>query len=194
MYKNYFFVHYLIGDMNMKKVTLLLCAIFIILVISNNSISEEIVIPNESIRIRVIANSNSIKDQELKKKVKKSIQKELTDMLKDAKSIEEVRLILKDRLDGVKYTVESTLNNNNNGIDLKYDVNYGYNFFPKKIYKGVTYNDGYYESLVIKLGEAKGDNWWCVLFPPLCLMDEYNDDIEEVEYKSFVKELIDKYF
>jgi len=66
-----------------------------------------------------------------------------------------------------------------------------WNEFPEKIYKGIRYNAGNYESLVIKIGEAKGNNYWCVLFPPLCLIDE---EIEEVEYKSKIVELFSKYF
>ena len=71
-----------------------------------------------------------------------------------------------------------------------YTLIYGKNFFPEKRYKGVVYNEGYYDSLVIKLGKGKGKNWWCVLFPPLCLMETD----ENVEYKFYVKEIIDKYF
>lgn len=65
------------------------------------------------------------------------------------------------------------------------------NYFPEKEYKGVKYDEGYYESLVITLGEGKGKNWWCVLFPPLCLVEAEESD--KVEYKFFIKELIDKY-
>ena len=176
-----------------KKIILILFAIVIFLLITNKSVTEEIIIPNESIRIRVIANSNTIEDQNLKRKVKLSIQKELSEMLKDAKSVEDVRTILNSNLEGIKYTVSSTLNKENYK-NMFYDVNYGYNFFPKKVYKGIKYDEGYYESIVIKIGEAQGDNWWCVLFPPLCLMDEYSEDVDDVEYKSFVKELIDKFF
>ncbi|MBQ9011225.1 MAG: stage II sporulation protein R, partial [Bacilli bacterium] len=53
-------------------------------------------------------------------------------------------------------------------------------------YKGVKYKEGYYESLLVTLGKGKGDNWWCVLFPPLCLIEA--DESSDVQYKSFVKE------
>ena len=62
---------------------------------------------------------------------------------------------------------------------------------PEKEYKGVKYKEGYYESWVITLGEGEGNNWWCVLFPPLCLVEA--EEADEVEYKFFIKELIDKY-
>ena len=176
----------------MKKAILIICALLVVIILSNKNTTEEILIPNESIRIRVIANSNSEEDQELKKKVRKSIQKELGEMLKDAKNIDEVRSILSSNLKDVNYTVEKTLKANNS--NSTFDVNYGNNYFPKKVYKGINYDEGYYESVVIKLGESKGDNWWCVLFPPLCLMEEDEENIEEIEYKSFIKEVIEKYF
>ena len=62
-----------------------------------------------------------------------------------------------------------------------------------KHYKGVLYPAGNYESLVITLGEGLGDNFWCVLFPPLCLLDNEVQDTSEVEYQLYVKKLLDKF-
>lgn len=176
----------------MKKISIIALAIFVLLLINTMNVTEEIIIPNEAIRIRVIANSNSFADQELKKHVKESVQNQLNALLKDATSIEEVRRILNNNLKDVEYTVKEIVNKQGN--DNGFDVDFGYNYFPKKTYKGISYDEGYYESIVISLGKSKGNNWWCVLFPPLCLVDEAEDDMETVEYKSFVKELIDKYF
>ena len=176
----------------MKKVIFVFVAISMIIFLNDNTSTEEILIPNESIRIRVIANSNSKEDQKIKENIKNSIQIQLSEMLKDAKNIEDVRIVLKNNLKNVEYTVEEELIKYN--FDNKFEVNYGYNFFPQKVYKGITYEEGKYESIIIKLGESKGDNWWCVLFPPLCLMEAEENNIEEVEYKSFIKEIIDKYF
>lgn len=177
----------------MKKIIFVI-AVFIvgiILIDKSNSV-EEIIIPNESIRIRVIAPSDSIEDQKLKKNVKNSIQSELEDMLSGVETISDAREVLNSNLENVKYTVKTELIRNNSST--KFDVNYGLNYFPEKKYKGITYSDGYYESLVITLGEGQGKNWWCVLFPPLCLMNDDEENMEEVEYKSFVKEMLDKYF
>ena len=67
------------------------------------------------------------------------------------------------------------------------------NYFPKKEYDGVVYPDGNYESLVITIGDGLGDNWWCVLFPPLCLLDAEDNNTGNIEYKSYVKEVIEKF-
>ena len=72
-----------------------------------------------------------------------------------------------------------------------YQLNYGRNYFPKKVYKGVIYEEGEYDSLVITLGKGLGENWWCVLYPPLCLIDD-NNTTSDVEYRSLVMDLISK--
>ena len=172
----------------MKKIIVIVFAFFIVLFVINTSVTEEIVIPSESIRVRIIANSNSNVDQELKSKVKDSVQSKLNILLKDTNNIEQVREILTNNLDDIKYTVKQEVK------DINFEVDFGYNYFPEKKYKGINYSEGYYESLVVSLGKSEGNNWWCVLFPPLCLIDESEKDMETVEYKSFVKELIDKYF
>jgi stage II sporulation protein R len=68
------------------------------------------------------------------------------------------------------------------------------NYFPRKEYKDVIYEEGEYESLVVEIGDAKGDNFWCVLFPPLCLLEGEEENKESIKYTSFIKEIIDKYF
>ena len=74
-----------------------------------------------------------------------------------------------------------------------YSINFGKNYFPEKVYYDVTYPAGEYESLVITLGDGLGENWWCVLFPPLCLLEAEEKNIDKVEYKLFAKEIIEKF-
>ena len=78
--------------------------------------------------------------------------------------------------------------------ELPFEINFGLNYFPKKEFKGITYKEGYYESVVITLGEGLGDNWWCVLFPPLCMLEVEESVTNDVEYTTLVKTIIDKYF
>ena len=66
------------------------------------------------------------------------------------------------------------------------------NYFPKKVYKGVEYKEGLYESLVVTLGKGEGNNWWCVLFPPICMIEA--EESSDIEYTTMVKEVINKYF
>lgn len=154
---------------------------------------EEVLIPNEAIRLRVIPNSNNVEDQTLKQSVRDNIQKEIYELLKNSTSIEEARTLIKDNIHNFEIIVDDTINEQNSLETFK--LNYGYHYFPQKTYKGITYDAGYYESLVITLGNGEGDNWWCVLFPPLCLLEaDETKEQDEVEYKFFVEEILDKFF
>lgn len=157
---------------------------------SNYIVNNDIKIPDEAIRIRIVAHSNNEYDQNIKGKVKSSVQLLLNNELKDVKTIEMAREKVINSVNLVKKDVNNVLKLNN--YNRNYNVNYGYNYFPKKEYKGVKYDEGYYESLLITLGDGLGDNWWCLLFPPLCLLEA--EESTEVEYKSYIKEVLDKYF
>ncbi len=164
----------------MKKI------VYIVLIIVIFSLylgtTKDIVIPKESIRFRIIANSNDPNDQLLKLDIKKDLEDNLFTKLENSHSIEESRKIIKDNEDLIEETLKK--------YDIPYSINYGNNYFPEKTYKGVNYEEGEYESLVISLGEAKGNNWWCVIYPPLCLIDQ---EKEENEYKFYIKEILDKF-
>ena len=164
----------------MKKTLIIIAIIIVVMSLSKN---DTIIIPKESIRFRVIANSNSQEDQMIKEKVVSKLKKNLSSLTYTPKNINDTRQSIKDNLKVIDDTLKQEVKD--------YSINYGYNYFPEKVYKGIYYEEGEYESLVITLGEGIGNNFWCVLFPPLCLIDEEQD---EVEYTTFIKELIDKYF
>ncbi len=153
-----------------------------------NNKEELILIPNEAIRIRVIANSNNKEDLEVKEQVKDVLNKKVEKLLKNVNTIEEVRKIINNNLEFINKTVEKKLNELN--YNTSYSINYGLNYFPNKVFKGIKYDEGYYESLVITLGEGNGKNYWCVLYPPLCLLE---DETSNNEYRSYVLDLIKKY-
>lgn len=176
----------------MKKIISVLIILVIVFFMSNKG-SEEVIIPQEAIRFRVIANSNSKQDQAEKKKVAKKLAEDVTDLIKDSDSIEEVREKLQSNVNNFSDLVNEQIKEDN--YEGVVNVNYGNNYFPEKKYRGVVYDEGEYESLVVTLGSGSGDNFWCVLFPPLCLLEaEEDSDITDVKYTSFVKELLDKYF
>lgn len=166
----------------MKKI-LIIIAIIMIIVLSNQK--EYYVIPKNSLRFRVIANSNTINDQKEKIKVKNIITEELEKDLKDSKTIESSRKIIKDNLSNYNKLISKI-------IEKDFKIDFGYNYFPEKVYRDVKYEEGYYESLVITLGEGSGDNFWCVLFPPICNLD-FDENKKDIEYKFLVKDIIEKY-
>ena len=151
--------------------------------------SKAIKIPEDSIRFRVIPNSNEKQDQEVKLLVRDEVQGYISDILQDVDNIELSRALISSNLSKINNKIDSVLEKEE--YELPYKVNFGLNYFPAKEYKGIKYKEGYYESLVITLGKGEGDNWWCVLFPPLCLIEAEEGD--SVEYKSYVKELLDRY-
>ena len=174
----------------MKKILIIISILLIFTMITNNVKADTIMIPNEAIRFRVLANSNNVYDQEIKMDVALSVQDEIYNLLKDETNISSARETIKNNIPKIETVVERIFKEKSYLNTFK--VEYGYNYFPEKEYKGVKYEEGNYESLLITLGEGKGDNWWCVLFPPLCLVEA--EESSEVEYKFFIQELIEKYF
>lgn len=171
----------------MKNIILLIIGIVLFYMFLGSAVS--LTIPDEALRIRVIPNSNDEYDQKIKNEVKNIVQTKMYNLLKDVKGVKEARRIINNNLSSLDNDINILLNENNYLLD--YNINYGLNYFPEKKYKGIIYEEGYYESLVITLGDGAGDNWWCVLFPPLCLIEGTQGN--DVEYTTYVKELIEKY-
>ena len=162
-----------------------------LLILSSKKL-ETVIIPKEAIRFRVIANSNSEEDQKIKKEITNNLYKEFSKLKYKINDISDAKKQLELQIPIVESIVEETLEKNK--IVKKYDINYGFNYFPEKEYKGVIYPEGEYESLVVTLGDGLGENFWCVLFPPLCLLEAEKADTSDVEYTSFIKEVLEKYF
>lgn len=173
----------------MKKIIILTALIIVILCLFK---SETIIIPKEAIRFRVIANSDAEQDQYIKQEIVKDLKQEIKKLNIIPKSLEINRTIIKENIPNYKKTINSTLKRINKTEE--YTIKYGMNYFPRKEYNGVIYEEGEYESLVVEIGDAKGKNFWCVLFPPLCLLEGEDENTDNIQYTSFIKEIIDKYF
>ncbi len=167
----------------MKNVLLILAGIILSVMPFKEQKQNEIVIPDDSIRLRVISNSNDELDLHKKQELKSFLEDILYNLIKDVKTKDEVNEIIINNLDEINEKIANFLGNNN------YKLDYGLNYFPRKVYKGVVYKEGMYDSLVVELGSGKGSNWWCVLFPPLCLLEE-NTTTTDVEYKLFISRII----
>lgn len=178
----------------MKKLILIVLTIIVAFLVYVNVNAEvgEIVIPEAAIRVRVIANSNSIHDQSMKMKVKAKIEESISPLLIDVDNVEEARTIISNSIEQLEEDVEVLFSDNEYNKDFR--VNFGDNYFPEKDYRGVHYDEGEYESLVVTIGEGEGDNWWCVLFPPLCLLEADTSEVDDTEYKFFVAEMLEKIF
>ena len=167
----------------MKKI--IVCLFIVTVLVLVNKEETKILIPEDAIRFRIIANSNSIEDQKEKIEIRNELEPIIGDILTNSNTKEETKTEINNNLYKINHVIDK--------YNTKYNVNYGLNFFPEKNYKGVTYKEGNYESLVITLGDGLGDNWWCVLFPPLCLLEANETNYDDITYTSYIQELIKKY-
>ena len=140
------------------------------------------ILPRDSIRFRIIANSNDRLDQTTKLLIKKDLEHNLFPLLEASSSSEETKNIIENNQQVIKNTIEK--------YNVPYSINYGKNYFPEKNFNGIIYEEGEYESLVISLGEASGNNWWCIMYPPLCLLENNTSQNDKIEYKSYLWEII----
>lgn len=135
------------------------------------------VIPQESIRLRILANSDGTGDQLVKRRVRDAVVEQMNGWvaeLENPQSLEEARRVIRDHLPAIEEQVGQTLKQYGKSYD--YQVELGTVPFPTKMYGGAVYPAGNYEALRVTLGEGKGKNWWCVLFPPLCFIDAGSGD------------------
>lgn len=134
-------------------------------------------IPDQAIRLRILANSDGVSDQAVKRRVRDAVVEQMNgwvSQLNNPQSLEEARQVISSNLDAVEEQVEETLRQS--GKDYGFKVELGKVPFPTKLYGGKVYPAGEYEALRVTLGEGKGKNWWCVLFPPLCFVDAGSGD------------------
>lgn len=135
--------------------------------------NEMLVIPSEAIRLRILANSDLEKDQEVKRQVRDAINAEITKWVSDLTSVDEARTLIQSRISEIQEIAENVLIDNQVTQTVK--AEYGKKVdFPTKLYGEFLYPAGEYEAILVTLGEGQGANWWCVLFPPLCFLDFSN--------------------
>lgn len=140
-------------------------------------------------RLHVIANSNSDEDQNLKYIVRDKVIEYMSSISQNASSKEEVIKIAKANLDKIQAIASQTIREN--GYTYSVNVEVGNFSFPSKRYGDITLPPGYYDALRIKIGEAEGQNWWCVMFPPLCFVDVTSGVVPD-ESKEIMKENLSK--
>ena len=124
---------------------------------------------SQIIRFHVLANSDTTEDQALKNKVRDAVLADMEALLSSTEDIEETRAIINDNIDRIKEVSKRVIEENNK--DYNVNVKLENALFPTRAYSDMILPTGEYEALRIEIGEAKGQNWWCVMFPPLCFVD-----------------------
>lgn len=136
-------------------------------------------IANEIIRFHVIANSNTDEDQALKLKVRDEVIEFVSNSLKESKDLDESRQFIIDNKSNIEDIAKSVIIEN--GYSYNITSTLSRENFPDKIYGDVVFPQGEYEAYRILIGEAKGENWWCVMFPPLCFVDGTKEAIDSTK-------------
>ena len=122
----------------------------------------------EYLRIHIRANSNSETDQTVKLKVRDEIVGFLTPYLSNVKKKEDAKKFLKENISAIEKIADKVLFES--GFSYSSKANLRSEEFPLRVYGDLTLEQGIYDALIIELGEGKGDNWWCVVYPPLCFV------------------------
>ena len=157
-------------------IVLLLIIYFLVYSISyaNSTISN---LSNNLFRLHVIANSDSEEDQNLKYAVRDNLISYMNTICKNTTSKEDAVKIANNHINDFYMIAKDTAKKNGYNYDIKISIgNYP---FPTKTYGDISLPAGYYDALKVKIGEAKGRNWWCVMFPTLCFVDISNGVIPE---------------
>ena len=154
--------------MKTQKIILLLSIFIICAAVCNIlPIHGEEKIYESVVRLHVLANSDTEEDQALKLKVRDAVLSYTSPKIIDAKTREEAISILQENMEEIKSIANNVILEN--GYDYKIDVTLTLEDYPTRNYESMSFPSGEYVSLRILIGEAEGQNWWCVLFPPLCL-------------------------
>lgn len=155
------------------------------------------VLSHSAIRFHILANSDSVSDQALKMRVKESVVNYIYEKTGDFKTVDEVKNFILNNDKTIKSMATKAIADN--GYDYTVSSTFGFSDFPVKTYGDVIFPKGTYTSYTIKIGNGKGHNWWCVLYPPLCFVDvstgvlpdnskkKLRDSLSDTQYHTVTK-------
>lgn len=155
------------------------------------------VLSHSAIRFHILANSDSVSDQTLKMRVKESVVNYIYEKTGDFKNVDEAKNFILNNDKTIKSIATKAIADN--GYDYTVSSTFGFSDFPVKSYGDVIFPKGTYTSYTIKIGNGKGHNWWCVLYPPLCFVDvstgvlpdnskeKLRDSLSDTQYHTVTK-------
>ena len=176
----------------MKQIVIGIFCVIIIFILAigvntNNTYNDE---STDILRIHVRANSNKIEDQQVKYKIKDAIVDYLIPCLQSVETKQDVEDVINNK----KFELQCIANNIliKEGFNYKSNIKINNEEFPTRSYDGVVFESGFYDAVIVELGEAVGDNWWCVIYPPICFTSYSKSNNQKIVYKSKIVEIIDK--
>lgn len=180
-----------IKNPKVKMVTILSFLLFVYTSICAISYAQNVStdIADSVFRLHVIANSDSEEDQNLKYIVRDNLLSYMKEICSDCTNKEEAIRIVQEHSKDFEQIAKNTINEQGYSYDVK--INIGNFEFPTKTYGDISLPAGYYDALRVEIGEAKGQNWWCVMFPPLCFVDVTSGVVPE-ESKEVMEKNLDE--
>lgn len=174
----------------MKKIAiavLLILAVGATVLFVNFKSVEKVEAHADYLRIHVRANSNSAEDQEVKYEVKDEVVRFITPYIKECVDKESAMNVMRGLLPEIAKVADKALRER--GYTYGARANIREEKFPTRVYDDLTLEEGVYDALIVELGTGTGDNWWCVIYPPLCFTSASAD----VEYRSIIADIINKF-
>ena len=178
---------------NIFNAFIILFLLFIFIVVCANSYVSAVSsnISSSVFRLHVIANSDSSNDQSLKLIVRDKVLDYMNSLVDtNVSSKEEIMRIVSENLENFRSIAQDTVYEN--GYDYNVNIEIGNFAFPTKAYGDIALPSGYYDALRVSIGEAKGKNWWCVMFPPLCFVDVSSGVVPEDSKETLEESLSDE--
>lgn len=178
----------------LKKILLISLFLIIYIIISAISYVSAVTtdISNSVFRLHVIANSDSAEDQNLKYIVRDKLINYMNSLTKDITSRDMAIQIASEHKNDFYEIAKKTIEENGYNYDVK--INIGNSYFPTKYYGDISLPAGYYDSLKVEIGNASGQNWWCVMFPPLCFIDVSSGIVPDDSKERMEENLSDEEF
>ena len=169
--------------MNKFCISLICLSIIVLTIVFGNTTPETKV---EYLRIHIRANSNDEDDQRVKYLVRDEVVEYLVPVVAGCESKKALQNALNQHISSIEKVADGVLCNYKK--EYRSTAVVREEEFPTRIYGDLTLEAGYYDALIIELGSGEGDNWWCVVYPPLCFVGSANG--ENFKYKSKIAEII----
>ena len=173
----------------MKKFVFILVLVVAVVVGALCIPSKEI--DYDYLRLHIRANSNADIDQNVKYEIKDELVKFLTPHLCTIESKQKAIQVVESYSNVMKSLCLNLLQEK--GFAYSVNIKIANEYFPTRTYVNTTLESGYYDAVIVELGEAKGDNWWCVMYPPLCFVNK-NENVKQIKYKSVICKWWNKIF
>lgn len=183
-----------IKNSKLKNAIILIFLLFLFVFVSAQSyvmaVSKDL--SDAVFRLHVIANSDSTEDQELKIKVRDALLNYMNSICANCTTKEEAINLANEHKQEFQNIAEQTILDN--GYDYSVNININNFYFPTKNYGDISLPAGYYDALRVEIGEAKGQNWWCVMFPSLCFVDVSSGIVNDEAKENLDENLDDESF